>query len=66
VVTVAQAPAGVPAPHLGIFAEMSGIAVVDIAHAIQLAVAPVLLLSGVGIVLGVLRIAIAVLRIGSW
>ena len=59
VVTVAQAPAGVPAPHLGIFAEMSGIEVVDIAHAIQLAVAPVFLLSGVGVVLGVLTARLA-------
>jgi CBS domain containing-hemolysin-like protein len=59
VVTVARAPAGVPAPHLGIFAEMSGIEVVDIAHAIQLAVAPVFLLSGVGVVLGVLTARLA-------
>ena len=33
---------------------MAGIEVVDVAHAIQLAVAPVFLLSGVGVVLGVL------------
>jgi hypothetical protein len=33
---------------------MSGIEVVDVAHAIQLAVAPVFLLSGVGVLLGVL------------
>ena len=33
---------------------MHGIEVVDIAHAIQLAVAPVFLLSGVGVLLGVL------------
>lgn len=33
---------------------MTGIEVVDVAHAIQLAVAPVFLLSGVGVVLGVL------------
>jgi hypothetical protein len=33
---------------------MDGIEVVDIAHAIQLAVAPVFLLSGIGVLLGVL------------
>jgi len=33
---------------------MDGIQVVDIAHAIQLAVAPVFLLSGIGVLLGVL------------
>jgi hypothetical protein len=33
---------------------MQGIEIVDIAHAIQLAVAPVFLLSGVGVLLGVL------------
>jgi len=33
---------------------VAGIEVVDVAHAIQLAVAPVFLLSGVGVVLGVL------------
>jgi hypothetical protein len=33
---------------------MNGIEIVDIAHAIQLAVAPVFLLSGVGVLLGVL------------
>ena len=33
---------------------MHGIEIVDIAHAIQLAVAPVFLLSGVGVMLGVL------------
>ena len=33
---------------------MRGIEIVDIAHAIQLAVAPVFLLSGVGVLLGVL------------
>jgi hypothetical protein len=33
---------------------MDGIKVVDIAHAIQLAVAPVFLLSGIGVLLGVL------------
>ena len=33
---------------------MHGIEIVDIAHAIQLAVAPILLLSGVGVLLGVL------------
>jgi hypothetical protein len=33
---------------------MHGIEIVDIAHAIQLAVAPVFLLSGVGVLLGVL------------
>jgi CBS domain containing-hemolysin-like protein len=33
---------------------MAGIEVVDVAHAIQLAVAPVFLLSGVGVILGVL------------
>jgi CBS domain containing-hemolysin-like protein len=35
-------------------APMDGIQVVDIAHAIQLAVAPVFLLSGIGVLLGVL------------
>jgi CBS domain containing-hemolysin-like protein len=38
---------------------MSGIEVVDVAHAIQLAVAPVFLLSGVGVVLGVLTARLA-------
>ena len=33
---------------------MNGIEVVDIAHAIQLALAPVFLLSGIGVLLGVL------------
>ena len=33
---------------------MNGLAVVDIAHAIQLALAPVFLLSGIGVFLGVL------------
>jgi len=33
---------------------MDGIEVVDIAHAIELAVAPVFLLSGIGVFLGVL------------
>src|SRR4029453_9650397 len=39
--------------------RMSGIEVVDVAHAIQLAVAPVFLLSGVGVVLGVLTARLA-------
>ena len=38
---------------------MAGIEVVDVAHAIQLAVAPVFLLSGVGVVLGVLTARLA-------
>jgi Protein of unknown function (DUF2721) len=38
---------------------MSGIEVVDVAHAIQLAVAPVFLLSGVGVILGVLTARLA-------
>ena len=38
---------------------MSGIEVVDVAHAIQLAVAPVFLLSGVGVLLGVLTARLA-------
>jgi CBS domain containing-hemolysin-like protein len=38
---------------------MHGLEVVDIAHAIQLAVAPVFLLSGVGVVLGVLTARLA-------
>jgi len=38
---------------------MSGIEVVDVAHAIQLAVAPVFLLSGVGVVLSVLTARLA-------
>jgi hypothetical protein len=59
---------------------VAGIEVVDVAHAIQLAVAPIFLLSGVGVILLSMislvvaliafllevRIAIAVLRIGSW
>jgi hypothetical protein len=35
-------------------ATMNGIQIVDIAHAIQLALAPVFLLSGIGVMLGVL------------
>jgi hypothetical protein len=38
---------------------MDGIEVVDIAHAIQLAVAPVFLLSGIGVFLGVLTSRLA-------
>jgi hypothetical protein len=38
---------------------MHGIEIVDIAHAIQLAVAPVFLLSGVGVLLGVLTARLA-------
>lgn len=38
---------------------VAGIEVVDVAHAIQLAVAPVFLLSGVGVVLGVLTARLA-------
>ena len=38
---------------------MHGIEIVDIAHAIQLAVAPVFLLSGVGVLLGVLTSRLA-------
>ena len=48
---------------------MSGIEVVDVAHAIQLAIAPVSMVSLVVALTAFLldvRIAIAVLRIGSW
>jgi hypothetical protein len=38
---------------------MNGIEVVDIAHAIQLALAPVFLLSGIGVLLGVLTSRLA-------
>jgi hypothetical protein len=38
---------------------VAGIEVVDVAHAIQLAVAPVFLLSGVGVILGVLTARLA-------
>jgi len=44
---------GIRKRHLGHLC-VAGIEVVDVAHAIQLAVAPVFLLSGVGVVLGVL------------
>jgi hypothetical protein len=48
----------------------SGIEVVDVAHAIQLAVARVFLLSGVGVVLSVLSARLARIvdraRNGSW
>jgi hypothetical protein len=44
-----------PDPPGGIeSATMNGIQIVDIAHAIQLALAPVFLLSGIGVMLGVL------------
>jgi CBS domain containing-hemolysin-like protein len=39
--------------------RVAGIEVVDVAHAIQLAVAPVFLLSGVGVILGVLTARLA-------
>jgi len=40
---------------------VTGIEVIDVAHAIQLAVAPVFLLSGVGVALGVLTAQLRVL-----
>jgi CBS domain containing-hemolysin-like protein len=43
----------------GTFACVAGIEIVDVAHAIQLAVAPVFLLSGVGVILGVLTARLA-------
>ena len=44
---------------------MAGIEIVDIAHAIQLAVAPVFLLSGIGVILGVLTAAWRASSIGT-
>src|SRR6187455_527507 len=46
-------------PRMPAEARMHGIEIVDIAHAIQLAVAPVFLLSGVGVLLGVLTSRLA-------
>ncbi len=43
----------------GTFACVAAIEIVDVAHAIQLAVAPVFLLSGVGVILGVLTARLA-------
>jgi hypothetical protein len=40
-------------------AAVNGVEVVDIAHAIQLALAPVFLLSGIGVLLGMLTSRLA-------